>query len=50
MQSTMLDPQTPWTVVKPQLIETARRKTDELVKYIREKGYPNKRSLDDEER
>ena len=49
MQS-VLDPQTPWTVIKPSVVETAKRKTERLVKYIKEKGYPNKRASTYEER
>jgi hypothetical protein len=32
------------------LIETAKRKTEDLVKYIKAKGYPNKRGIDQEQR
>ena len=50
MQSVALGPQQSWTITKPQLIETAKRKTEDLVKYIKAKGYPNKRGIDQEQR
>ncbi len=50
MQSVIHGQQTPWTVIKPSVVETAKRKTERLVNYIKEKGYPNKRASTYEER